>query len=165
MITTRRAEKNDGLLFRDIRLRAVKDSPEAFGSTLESMVNRDFNSWKEQIESTVSSTNRNTQFAFDGKRCIGVAALYREEGTETGGLIMMWVSPEYRGTGVAGIVVCNLLAWAKEVGMSDVYLDVTASNTRARRFYENCGFVSTGEDVDCDPARNLKAIRMSKKLR
>ncbi|MGJ8655936.1 MAG: GNAT family N-acetyltransferase [Akkermansiaceae bacterium] len=164
MITVRRAASGDAELFRGIRLRALKDSPEAFGSTYEDAVERDFESWREQIESTVSGVGRNTQFAFDGDECIGIAALYREEGAEAGDVIMMWVSPEARGTGTAGLLVENLLSWASEVGMRDVLLNVALANKRAIRFYENCGFEDTGEVVDCDVSRGLKAIRMSKSV-
>ncbi|BDS07448.1 N-acetyltransferase [Oceaniferula spumae] len=164
MITCRRAEQDDAALFREVRLRALKDSPEAFGSTYENALERDIDSWREQIQSTVSSVNRNTQFAFDGELCVGIAALYREEGADTGDIIMMWVSPEARGSGAAPLLISNLMDWASAVGMSEVLLNVTDSNERAIQFYLNYGFVSTGDIVDCDASRCLKAIRMSKKV-
>ena len=145
-------------------MRALKDSPEAFGSTYEKALERDNDSWREQIQSSVTSINRNTQFAFDGDRCIGIAALYREEKSYTGDILMMWVEPEARGTDVASLLVSNLLTWAGVVGMNEVLLNVTNTNKRAIKFYLKCGFVSTGEVVDCDVIRSLKAIRMSKMI-
>ena len=113
MIICRRAELDDVELFKDIRLRALKDSPDAFGSTYEGAQERSDSSWREQLISTVSGTLRNTQFAFDGQSCIGIAALYREEGVDRGGLIMMWVAPDFRGTEAATLLVTNLLSWLR----------------------------------------------------
>jgi len=164
MNTCRRALNEDATLFREIRLQALKDSPEAFGSTYEQALERDTDSWQDQIQSTVSSINRNTQFCFKDDECIGIAALYREDRADTGDIIMMWVSPQARGTDAAALLIKNLISWASEVGMSEVLLNVTDTNMRAIQFYMNCGFASTGKVVDCDAARNLKAIRMSKKI-
>jgi ribosomal protein S18 acetylase RimI-like enzyme len=55
----------------------------------------------------------------------------------------MYVTPEARGSGLAAALVETLLKHAgKEV--EQVQLTVTASNPRARRFYERMGFVQYG---------------------
>jgi len=55
----------------------------------------------------------------------------------------MYVTPEARGSGLATDLVETLLEHAgKEV--EQVQLTVTASNWRARRFYERMGFVQYG---------------------
>ena len=95
MITCRRATKNDVALFREVRLKALKESPEAFGSTYEASLQRDVRSWEEQLWATTSGGDRNTQFAFDDEECIGIAALYREgaapsgEGETHGGVVLL----------------------------------------------------------------------------
>ena len=164
MITCRRATKDDVKLFKDVRLMALKDSPEAYGSTYESAVRRDHESWKDQLWGTTAGADRNTLFAFDGDRCIGIAALYREPSALSGDLIMMWVAPEYRGSAAASALVQNLLCWAKDSGFSAVSLNVTDTNARAIRFYKNQGFHPTGEEVEVDSQRNLRGIRMTRKL-
>ena len=151
-------------LFREVRLQALRESPDAFGSTYESAVQRDPQSWEEQLGSTTSGVDRNTQLAFAEEQCIGLAALYREPAAPSGDLIMMWVDPRYRGTRAASLLVAQLLAWAKESGFSSVSLDVTDSNTRAIRFYENQGFHETGEKVEIDAARDLSGVRMTQEL-
>lgn len=164
MITCRRATRNDVSLFKEVRLKALKDCPDAYGSTYESAIKRDQLSWEEQLWSTLSGGDRNTQFAFEGDRCIGIAALYREPTAPSGDIIMMWVDPEYRGSGAAAELVGNLISWAKESGFTAVSLDVTDSNARAIQFYENQGFHDTGEKVEVDYARNLSGIRVTRSL-
>ena len=150
MITCRRATRNDVALFKEVRLKALKDSPDAFCSTYESALQRDQRSWEDQLWSTTTGDDRNTQFAFVDDQCIGMAALYREPSAPSGDIIMMWVDPGYRGTSAASSLVGNLLSWAKHSGFATVSLEVTDSNARAIRFYENQGFHDTGEKVEID---------------
>lgn len=164
MISCRRAEVEDVELFKDIRLCALQDSPDAFGSTYEGAMERSGSSWRDQLLATVSGNLRNTQFAFDASTCIGIAALYREEGLDHGALLMMWVHPDYRGTEAATLLVSNLLSWAKGIGLSSVELSVTNTKVRAIAFYQKLGFSSTGEAVDVDVERGLRGIRMTLEL-
>nr|BAM62438.1 GCN5-related N-acetyltransferase [uncultured microorganism] len=164
MITCRRAVSEDAQLFRSIRLMALKDSPDAFGSTHESALERDLVSWRVQLDSTVSGGLRNTQFAFSDGECVGIAALYREDGSTHGDIIMMWVSPQHRGSQAASLLVTRLLDWACDEDFKTVYLNVTDSNDRAVHFYKKCGFVSIGERVEVDVSRGLYGIRMTKNL-
>jgi len=160
MIESRRATEDDVALFKEIRLKALKDSPDAYGSTYEASIQRTESSWLEQLATTTSGDLRNTQFAFDGDNCIGIAALYREADAPAGAIIMMWVAPEYRGTAAASTLVQSLLDWAKKAGHDSVSLSVTDTNDRAIQFYKNCGFELTGESVDVDAKRNLRGVCM-----
>lgn len=164
MLTCRRASKNDVALFKEVRLRALQDSPDAYCSTYQSALQRDQCSWQEQLWATTAGGERNTQFAFEDDQCIGIAALYREPSAPSGDIIMMWVDPGNRGSSAASMLVQNLLCWAKDSGFTDVYLDVTDSNARAIKFYQNQGFHDTGEKVEIDFNRNLSGIRMTQNL-
>lgn len=164
MISSRRAEPGDVNLFREVRLRALQDSPDAYGSTYEGALKRDLASWEEQLASTTSGGFRNTQFAFEDGKCVGLAALYREATATSGDVIMMWVDPCARSSLAASSLIENLLKWAEESGLLTVQLSVTDTNTRAIRFYEKHGFILTGEEVDIDPARQLRGVRMKYQL-
>lgn len=161
MITVRRAELNDVERFQEIRLKALRESPDAFGSTYAATLKRDDASWRLQLESTTTGDLRNMQFAFDGDACIGIAALYREGNALSGDIIQMWVDPTYRGSQAAATLVRSLLEWAKTAGFHAVNLNVTDTNRRAIQFYRNCGFELTGEVVEIDLARNLQGVRMT----
>jgi GNAT superfamily N-acetyltransferase len=53
------------------------------------------------------------------------------------------VAPEYRGQGLAARLIDALLRSAREIGLTEVQLEVIAGNTRAIRTYERAGFTHT----------------------
>lgn len=145
-------------------MRALRDSPDAFCATYEAALKRTEDSWREQLHSTVSGCDRNTQLAFDGDSCVGIAALFREPKSPTGDIIMMWIDPIHRGSVAATLLVAKLIKWAREFGFESVALNVTDTNTRAIKFYQNQGFIPTGNAVDIDSERGLRGIRMAMQL-
>jgi GNAT superfamily N-acetyltransferase len=52
----------------------------------------------------------------------------------------MFIEPNYRGQGLIQQIIGQLLAWAREAGVRDHYLDVYAENEAAVRAYEKFGF-------------------------
>jgi ribosomal protein S18 acetylase RimI-like enzyme len=121
-------------------LEALRNAPEAFGSTFE----------KESTEPPqyfVDRLERNVVFGgLFGDSLVGVVGFYRLEGpkmSHKGVLWGMYVKPEARGSGLAAALVENLIEHAsKEV--EQVQLTVVANNARARRFYRRMGFVEYG---------------------
>jgi hypothetical protein len=105
--------RGEGELFRTIRLESLLESPSAFSSTYESALNRSSASWSDQADSSARASNRATFVAFAGDSPIGIAALYRNtEKVETGELLQVWVSSEYRSKGVALKIFDAVFHWA-----------------------------------------------------
>ncbi len=52
----------------------------------------------------------------------------------------MFVAPDYRGQGINGTINQNLITWAKKRGLSEIQLEVYASNDSAIRAYLKMGF-------------------------
>jgi ribosomal protein S18 acetylase RimI-like enzyme len=126
--------------YRSIRLEALQNEPDAFGSTFEKES-------AEPLQVFIDSLARNAIFgSFFGDRLAGVAGFYIMPGpkmSHKGVLWGMYVVPEARGSGLAAALVETVLAYAgKEV--EQVQLTVVVSNPRARRFYERMGFVEYG---------------------
>ena len=131
---------SDAAAFRATRLEALRNSPEAFGSTFDKESGEPLQYFVERLE-------RNVVFGgFLGDCLIGIAGFYRQAGikmSHKGVLWGMYVKPEARGSGLAAALVERLLEHAgKEV--EQVQLTVVASNPRAKRFYERMGFVAYG---------------------
>jgi GNAT superfamily N-acetyltransferase len=59
-------------------------------------------------------------------------------------LISMWVSPQARGHGVAGLLVAAVSDWARADGADRLTLWVADASARARAFYRRTGFRRTG---------------------
>ncbi|MEM1302158.1 MAG: GNAT family N-acetyltransferase [Pseudomonadota bacterium] len=54
------------------------------------------------------------------------------------------VHPDHHGTGAAQVLMRNLIAEAKDIGVWQLELHVNETNLRARRFYEKHGFRAVG---------------------
>lgn len=134
-----RLRPGDGPRLRALRLRALADAPDAFGSTLEGAEGRSTEDWEAQVERLPTFVWR------EGDADLGmVRGTPHDRDPETAYLISMWVAPEARGRGVGVALVGALVAWARGRGYQHVVLDVAEENVGARRLYERCGFVATG---------------------
>ncbi|WP_433578893.1 GNAT family N-acetyltransferase [Nocardia brasiliensis] len=129
---------DDWEAFRRIRLRALADTPQFFGSTLADAQARTEEGWRAALSQRV-------QFmaVADGVE-LGTVGAMRD--ADRGGLhlISMWVAPEARGTGVSDLLVEAVLDWADTAGSPPVWLEVADGNTVAERLYLRHGFVRTG---------------------
>lgn len=59
-------------------------------------------------------------------------------------LYAVYVSPQWRGTGLLERLVEAVAAWSRAVGRSVLELEVLTSNSRAIRAYQRLGFTDTG---------------------
>jgi GNAT superfamily N-acetyltransferase len=133
---------------RTIRLRALRDAPDAFGSTAAEEAARPPESWKEQLSAFP------TFVAVIERRDVGLARFDPdEECSETGWLDSMWVSPEVRGTGIGGALIDAVIDFATSAGYARLELDVGDYNTSAIALYVTKGFKVTGETSSLEPPR------------
>ena len=146
---------------RTIRLRALRDAPDAFGSTAEEVAARPPESWAEQL-----STLPTFVAVIEGRDVGLVRFDPDEESAETGWLISMWVSPEARGAGVRGALIDALVESATSLGVAQLELDVGDYNAPAIALYSSQGVEATGETSRLDPPReHILEHRLVLKLR
>ena len=141
---------------RDLRLRALGDAPDAFCSTLEHEKEFDEPAWRSRLE------RAHTVFAWVGPNAVGTAT-GKPDPHEAGGreIVGMWVDPAHRGTGVAAALIDELVTWARGQGSRSIALWVAEDNEPARRLYEKCGFVATGERDVMRPGVDQVRMRQS----
>jgi GNAT superfamily N-acetyltransferase len=140
VLVIRMLEPSEWQALRKLRLRALKDSPHAFGSTYEREIAFDEVAWSQRFE-------RTAWFAADqGDDLCGMSAgMYaHDDPPHARELVSMWVAPEVRGTGVGGSLINAVKAWASDEGATELYLWVAADNDQAERFYGRFGFKRTG---------------------
>jgi len=143
-----RLRAGEGPRLRAIRLRALADAPDAFGSTLADGERRSAEDWEAQIEALPTFVWR------DGGADLGmVRGAPHDRDLDTGYLISTWVAPEARGRGIGAALVREVLAWARGRGLRHLLLDVGVPNGPARRLYERLGFVATGATAALPPPR------------
>jgi GNAT superfamily N-acetyltransferase len=133
-----RLTPDDWQVFRDVRLASLRDSPEAFSATLDATLGRDEAAWRESLAAR-------TQFvAMSGDDVVGTAGGIVDPSGEFGELISMWVSPGWRGKGVAIQLIEEVATWAGRLGFNELRLWVVEGNARAERAYARAGFARTG---------------------
>lgn len=149
MITVRRIQIGESDLFKQIRLTVLKDAPDAFPSTYDTALQRSADSWREQAERTALGADQATFIAFSDDVPVGIAALYRlEHKVDSGELLQVWVSPEYRGTKVIWELMDTIFKWAGENNFRKVIAGVTKVNAGALKFYAKYGFSILEESTE-----------------
>ncbi|MGD0686975.1 MAG: GNAT family N-acetyltransferase [Streptosporangiaceae bacterium] len=169
----RRAVPEDWATLRRVRLAALAEAPQAFGSTLDGEIGRPEQYWRARIAAS-------PQFiAWADGEPVGIAAGFAErassggaissDGTDGSGgrsgdikgecrespghgdgasgswhLVSMWVSPAARGRGIADDLVAAVSGCARADGAQRLTLWVTDVNARAQAFYQRLGFRGTG---------------------
>jgi GNAT superfamily N-acetyltransferase len=142
MALVRATTRDDWQAMREIRLQALRDAPDAFGSTYARDAAFDPAEWQRR------ATRDGSFFAFlpDTEQAgpAGLAGGYQEEPGVVE-LISMFVRPQARGHGVGEALVDAVAAWARNRNAASVHLWVTETNKPAIRLYERCGFTITPE--------------------
>lgn len=135
----------DATLYRSLRLRALREHPDAFTS-----------SYAEERERPVeAAAQRLAHHAFWGAyrhaELWGMVGLEREpraRNRHKATVMGMYVAPEARGQGVGRSLLDALLRHARANGVESLVLTVTEGNTAAQRLYEALGFRSFGVEPD-----------------
>jgi ribosomal protein S18 acetylase RimI-like enzyme len=144
----RLAHQSDWEAVRDIRLRSLREEPDAYASDYETEARFEPAKWKQRIETASSYLAFN-----DDDDLVGIAT-----GVETGDgdtlVVGMYVAPEERGFGCAHQLLDAISDLAVRREGRRLLLEVAESNIRAARAYRSYGFVETGRrrTLERDPS-------------
>ena len=139
--------------WRALRLAALAQAPEAFGSTLAE--------WSGPGDTEKRWRSRwvgvpHNLVLVRGGRDVAMVGLSGPSELEPPELLSMWVAPEVRGTGVGDVAVEAVLALAATTYPGQrVGLSVHEHNDRARRLYARHGFVDAGPSSDGPGERRM----------
>jgi ribosomal protein S18 acetylase RimI-like enzyme len=138
----RRLEPAEWETFRAIRLRALADAPDAFGSTLAEEAALADDEWRARAVKPDRVT-----FVVDGPDGPIAMAMGGPAPDISGaaGLYGMWVDPTARRGGLGAALVDAVKAWAIERGYALLGLGVTTTNEPAIALYRRLGFADTGD--------------------
>lgn len=147
----RRIRAEEALLLRDIRLRALAESPAAFSSTAAKEEAFPTEVWEARTVESASGDRAATFVAIgEGSGWLGLVTVLgpsHDVGDAVNAeLVSMWVSPEARGRGNARALVAAAIGFAQQIGAPALRLAVTHGNPKARRFYEEFGFSLTCQE-------------------
>ncbi|WP_040776246.1 GNAT family N-acetyltransferase [Nocardia pneumoniae] len=149
---------DDWAAFRRVRLRALADTPQYFGSTLAEARARTEGDWRRML------TDRAQFLAESAGTELGTVGGMPDRDRGGVHLISMWVASRSRGTGVSDRLVRAVLDWAVAGGHRVVRLEVAESNTFAQRLYLRSGFVPTGVSGPMAPGDSRREFEMEWRL-
>lgn len=155
----RATRADDWRALRAIRLEALLDSPDAYGSTYHEVAGFRDERWKAMaVELRFYLAER------DGV-VVGMASGgFNDRYPGTHWLYGMYVTPVERGTGVAVQLVDAVVDWALADGARELFLQVTTKLERSHHFYEKMGFSDTGESQTMHRDAHLELATMRRDL-
>jgi GNAT superfamily N-acetyltransferase len=133
-------------LHRGLRLRALRDAPDAFGETFADAVAQSTSYW-EELTRSVTEPDRHVMFlAYEGEDVFGSAyGLLDREHSDAGRVGGMWVEPAWRRRGVGHALLREVFDWARGRGLKRLGLWAPAHSPAAMSLYSRTGFRQTGE--------------------
>ncbi len=144
----------NALIFKDVRLRALQDTPQAFGSTYARESLLADTEWIQRA-ARWNGERAILYLAIDGDVACAIAGthLVQDDATRAQ-LISMWTAPTHRRRGIGRLLVTEILGWARLRKASTLQLMVTCNNEPAILFYQRLGFTLTGRTAPYpnDPA-------------
>ena len=143
----RRLVAADALAYRTLRLRALREHPEAFTSSYE----EDAAQPVAMAAQRLASPDFTAWGAFDANGLLGMVGLDRERRAKNrhkAVVVGLYVAPEVAGQGVGRALVDALLAHARTAGIQSLVLTVTEGNASAQALYEQAGFAAIGIEPD-----------------
>ena len=144
-LEVRRVGPDDWELFRRVRLAALAQSPDAFGSRHADWAHAEPERWRARL----TDVPFNVVMIMNGEPAGMVGGTAVSNGVVE--LISLWVAPPARGLGVGDEAVRQVRDWAVTQGAERLVLSVKIDNTAARRLYLRTGFVVDGPSAD-DPS-------------
>jgi ribosomal protein S18 acetylase RimI-like enzyme len=154
MIALERITQQNASVFKAVRLRALRDTPSAFGSTHAKESQLADAEWAKRA-GNINGESSVGFLAMDSGTACGIAACFLDQIDATQAhLVSMWTAPTHRQQGVGRLLINEILVWARQRKVRTLRLMVVCNNEPAIRFYERLAFTRTGrtEPYPNDPA-------------
>ena len=132
---------DDVEVFRSIRLEALHAEPASFASSAEDWEALPDEEWRRRL------TGNPVFVAFRNDEPVGIMGLMRQRSSKMAHratIMMVYLRENSRGTGLAKALLDSLTDHAREHGIRQLELAVSAENEAAIRFYRREGFAEIG---------------------
>jgi ribosomal protein S18 acetylase RimI-like enzyme len=165
MFPVRSIRPDEWPAYRAVRLRALQDSPDAFGSPPAAAAARPDALWASRLAAAAVSGQDLPLFALQADEVCGLAWC-KVSATEptVADLFQMWVAPPSRGKGIGAALLREAIAFAISAGAQTLRLGVAVAESPALRLYRSFGFVPVGEPEPLRDGSPLWALTMHLRL-
>ena len=138
---------SDASTYRELRLQALSQNPEAFISTLEVERKKPLSSFIYELGIAKQAPFWGYYGIFLDQKLIGFCQIDKSpvaKKSHVAYLYNLYISPEYRGKGLAKKLVTELLEKIKSQQIELVFITYLSKNRPARDFYNHLGFKECG---------------------
>ncbi|GAB7035737.1 GNAT family N-acetyltransferase [Streptomyces sp. NPDC021749] len=142
MIELKVLTADDWTVWRALRIAALTDAPQAFGSRLADWQGE--GDREERWRGRLSIPGSHNLAALLHGKPVGMASGVPGSRSGVVQLISMWVSKDARGYGVGDHLLRAVEEWARQTGAGTLQLAVMPGNEHARALYRRNGFQDAG---------------------
>jgi RimJ/RimL family protein N-acetyltransferase len=142
-ISIRQAHEADVSAFRDLRLEALQNHPEAFSSDYTLNLAKPLIEWSERLRFQQRNYAEMIYFATVSEKLVGMTGIVKGDSPKTRHSALLWgvyVKPEWRSFHIAEGLITSCIEWARTQDVKVVKLAVVTTNTAAIRCYTRLGF-------------------------
>ena len=140
--------ETDAEAFWKIRLRALRDDPESFGSSYEEVLERGIAGVTQGLRAKDSASDDATFGAFDGNQLVGIAGFRRSSSIKMHHKAIIWgmyVPRELRKEGIGKALMQAAIEYAKTLpDLEQINLAVVLTSREARHLFISLGFETYG---------------------
>ncbi|WP_064682507.1 GNAT family N-acetyltransferase [Rhizobium bangladeshense] len=161
-VTIRLIQADEVESFRRVRLEALRAEPSLFASRYEDWEALSIEEWRNRLSDPVF-------VAFQNGEPVGIMGLLRQRSSKMihrATIIMVYVRAELRGTGLAGTLLETISDHARDIGVRQLELFVSAENPAAIRFYQRQGFSEIGRIPGgvLEEGREIDDVMMARRI-
>jgi ribosomal protein S18 acetylase RimI-like enzyme len=132
--------------YKALRLRALKEDPQAFGASYQKNVEYPDEEWKRRLVNGLGGDRNWLLFARENGKLVGMIGAFMEEDSEdTATIISVYVPKEDRGKGISAILMQGMLKeLSAKPNLKKVNLTVNKDMIPAVGLYNKFDFIEVG---------------------
>ena len=161
MTRIRTLDADEGMLLKDLRLNALKESPDSFSRTWEDAVEQTDDYWIELANGIAKGKDTEVFIAEDEGEAVGLVSC-EVDAESVGHIENMWASPMARGKGVGRQLMNAAMSYLAHKGCARIELSVPETNQVAINMYKNLGFIFTGYEEPLREGSKLMNLNMAR---
>jgi ribosomal protein S18 acetylase RimI-like enzyme len=148
-------DEDDKLIYREIRLSSLKETPFAFSDSYEDQVNKTLLDFQTEIKKISNPIESFTLGAFsNNNKLIGFVKFKRDNRSKArhrASLYSLYVEPRYRGQGIAKKLILELFKAIESITeLKQLQLSTIITKDSLVEFYKSFGFQKMGGIIKKD---------------